>query len=216
MRLIETKKRSNISEFRIGAKWANVIRFRWKEFSKYAQSFYVKELFGQKIYMPYLEWQGVSVAALTTTTFYPDPNPETTTVDGFAARDGIDETFATIRAGAGTASNDTAGTQLDVLLSESTTASQYDILRRAFLLFDTSSIGGDTIDSGTCGTYASLIQDSIGEACAMSLVTTTPASNTAIANSDYGNVGDTKQATDYTFASAGTSQYNTHTLNCRS
>jgi len=64
-----------ITDFRVGAKWANVIRCRFAEFWNYAQYYPLR----QHSVIP-----AISRTMGTTTTLYPDPDPETTTVDGYA------------------------------------------------------------------------------------------------------------------------------------
>ena len=69
------------SQIHIGAKWANVIRYRWPEFKRYARFFY---------YMPHfftlLNINGLAVPAHATSTFYPDPDTESSSVDGAVMR----------------------------------------------------------------------------------------------------------------------------------
>lgn len=155
---------------------------------------------------------------LTTSTFYPDPNTETTTVDGYARRVGVNEAFSTIRSGAGNNSGDSV-TEAQCCVTASTTSNQFSNIARTFYLFDTSSIpDSDTIDSGTFSlTYinSTYIVNTYSGGGSVSFNATTPASNTAIANSDYGNVGSTKFATDKTISSltADNTTYNDWTLN---
>ena len=129
----------------------------------------------------------------TTTTVYPDADPETTSVDGRALRNVASETFATIRAGAGNDSSDVAVDTNSAYLSASGTTDQYAILIRGIFLFDTSSIPDtDSIDSatfsvwGTSKTNGFTTIDNTLHLCA-----STPASNTAIVNADYGQLGTT-------------------------
>ena len=70
------------ADFRIGAKWGNVIRYRWREFCKLAKTFYEREYKGLKIYRPVLRVEGELVAARLTDTSYPDPSDGATTIDG--------------------------------------------------------------------------------------------------------------------------------------
>ena len=133
----------------------------------------------------------------TTTTVYPDPDPESTSVDGFAGRIGVDETFATIRAGAGTSSSETDVTIQLYRVRTSSTDPQYDRLGRSFALFDASAIGDtDTISSAIFSLNISAKSDTLGGGASvnskMNIVDGTPDSNTAIANADYDNVGTTQ------------------------
>ena len=74
------------ADFRIGAKWGNVIRYRWREFCKLAKTFYEREYKGLKIYRPVLNVRGELVAARLTDTSYPDPSDGATTIDGTLRR----------------------------------------------------------------------------------------------------------------------------------
>lgn len=65
-----------IADFRIGAKFANVIRYRWDAFNAMARYYVNADLFASP-----LTRYAMSVHAATLTA-YPDPNVETTTVDG--------------------------------------------------------------------------------------------------------------------------------------
>ena len=152
---------------------------------------------------------------MTVTTFFPDAHVETTSVDGQTQRAGVNEIYATIRGGAGTGSTDTGSTQT-VAISTSTTTDQYDILRRGILLFDTASLpDGDTIDSATFELVVTSKLEQLSPADSVSLVESTPASNTGLIDADYGQTGTTKQATDLTIASltADSSTFNVWTLN---
>lgn len=137
----------------------------------------------------------------TTSTFFPDPSPETTTVDGYARRSGVNETWATIRAGNGTFSSDGSSPNI-VRITSSATTDQWEGLFRLFHGFDTASIPDtDTIDAATFSFDATTKTE--GFTSSVSLVLGTLASNTAVAAADYqGTVGNvTRQATDVTLAS---------------
>lgn len=149
---------------------------------------------------------------MSTITVYPQPG---TTVDGYAYRNGVLESWAVIRAGAGTGHNDTDATGYGAYYD--TGAAAYGTIIRAIYLFDTSAIGsGNTVTSATFSLYGIAAVNDIGTSatdCAISLAASTPASNTALADSDYGQTGTTRYATDFTFASWSTSGYNTWNLN---
>ena len=160
--------------------------------------------------------QGAPAFALTTTAFEPDPNPETTTVDGASRRESIDENWATIRAGAGTAvaDSDTSTTATHCYISASATTDQYDALYRGFYLFDTSSIPDtDDINSAIFKVYVTAHGQALGSS-GISLCKPATASNTALATADHAIAGwdTTKQATDKAFALTNDA-YNEWTLN---
>jgi len=152
----------------------------------------------------------------TTTIVFPDPNPETTSVDGWAMKDGsANLTWANIRIAAGSGSLDTDATKNLIFWDESGTNSQYQQMTRAFLLFDTSSITDtDTIDSATLGFVSSAKTDCTA-GCSISLVASNPAINTVIGNSDYNALGITKFASDMAMTAIDTNNvaYNNFTLN---
>jgi hypothetical protein len=151
---------------------------------------------------------------MPTLTFNPDGDPETTSVDGSVRRTTAGN-FSTIRTSAGnTATDDGASNQAPVL-EATTNSDEYGRMDRGVFLFDTSSLpDGAEIISATFELYVSAKTDGFSGG-AISLVTTTPASNTALVAADYNiaNWSFTKQATDLTIASITTSAYNTWTLN---
>lgn len=139
----------------------------------------------------------------TTSTFLPDPDPETTSCDGIARRTGVTaESWTTIRGGAGTLGRATGSAETVGFVSADGT-NTYDGHLRAYFLFDTSSLPDtDNIDSGsltfyTQTTLTTLSGQSIG------ITAGTPASNTDIADTDYptANFGSTRFATDISVAS---------------
>ena len=149
---------------------------------------------------------------MTVSTFYPDADVETDTVDGWAEHVG-DAVWDTIHDGAGTGSNDAHSVNFLDLCSTSTT-NQWERMIRNFYLFDTSSIpDGDAIDSATFEQVFTASQDDFTSS--ISLVTTTPNANDDLVNGDYTQVGTTKQATDVTIAglTVDSSTYNAMTLN---
>lgn len=128
---------------------------------------------------------------MTTYTGNPDAHPESTSVDGYAERSGVDQTWAAIRAGAGTSSGDADTNVRCAWVTASTTSNQFARLRRAILLFDTSSIpAGATINSVTLTLTGVNKANGLGSPD-LHVVNSTPASNTAVANGDYANVGTT-------------------------
>lgn len=133
---------------------------------------------------------------MSETTFYPDAHPESTSVDGLIQRDFVDESLATIRAGAGTSVFDALTAGSGVNIHASTTSNQYQVMARSIFLFDTSALpDGDDI-SGAVFSLTSIAKtdDLNGGASSNSvsvLVASTPASNTSLATSDYSQLGST-------------------------
>lgn len=130
-------------------------------------------------------------ALYTDATFTPDANPETTTVDGMAARTGQNATWASVTGGAGTFSTDTGSTE-SLGVQSTTTTDQYEYYRHIFFGFDTSSIGsGQQVDSASITLRRDNVR--IGGTLGLStdIYTSTPASNTALASGDYMSFGST-------------------------
>ena len=83
----------------------------------------------------------------TTSTFFPDANAESTSVDGYSSYDASTSGWATIQpAATGGSASDTDASSNSVYIGA---ISPWSWLYRAFYLFDTSAIGTDTIDSAT-------------------------------------------------------------------
>ena len=126
-------------DFRVGAKWANVIRSRWEEI------------------MGVLLWQDanrfilpavrsrVLVSAAFGGPYYPDPDPETTSMDGYVANTEV--VWATARDAADGDDTDSAS---GFTLETAATSSAGYLVSRGFFLFDTSAIpDGDTLNPPT-------------------------------------------------------------------
>lgn len=225
--LLETHKNKDgtyrvqkISDFRIGAKWANIIRCRWPEFQAYAQEYYRTQNVGwnMPILFPVVKPTFVH-AYYTTSTFYPDPDPESTTVDGSVAQDygaeGNGQTWATIRGAAGNDHQDASTNREIFQTAADNSGNKWLSMYRGVFLFDTSSIGDtDTKDSGTFsinGTTTGYL-DNFNQSVV--LTNSAPDSNTDLVNGDYNN----DMATEYNSArldvtSWNQSGYNDWTLN---
>lgn len=204
----------SLSQFRVGAKWANVIRYRWREFAALAKQFYTYPEFG----LHKLVESGLLAA--TTTTFYPDPHPESTSVDGIVTRSGVDQTIGAISSGAGVSATDSsAGNSL--ALSSSTTNNQFSSATKGIMLFDTASLpDGDAISSATIEKVHvnNQINNLSGESSSNSvdvLSRSGPASNTALTAADYStlNATDFGRSVTQVNITADDTTYNPITLN---
>lgn len=145
---------------------------------------------------------------MATLTVYPDPDVESTSVDGWINK--IDGTWATAH---DATSGDTAspsGAQIATRVAYD--AINYTIWRGA-MLFDTSAIPDDaTIDSAILSIWV-VTKYTQNNDSVQRLVTTTPASNTDIVLADYDQFGTVAQANDIAIADTTTGQYNDFTLN---
>ena len=148
----------------------------------------------------------------TVDTFYPDPDVESTSVDGNISASDSQVSWATLHdAASGTADDTNALLQTIMISSFDDT---WDILGRSFILFDTSSLpDSDTVSAATLNQYATFVVDQSSQS--ISVVGSTPASNTALVGEDYDQVGTTRFAADVTLASITTSAYNVWTLNAQ-
>ncbi len=161
-----------------------------------------------------------STVYLTESTFNPDAHTESTSVDGSVFRRSVDEIWGTIRAGDGTGGDGDSGVAgWTFRISASTTTDQWSGLDRGIFLFDTSSLPDTAqINSATCEHYY-ITPPSAGDTFAqkVGLVSSSPASNTALENADFdlANWGSTRYATDidYTTIHAALDQYHAFTLN---
>ena len=152
----------------------------------------------------------------TTSTFYPDAgDPGTTTVDGFTQRSGVDETWATLIAGAGTFARSTDASFAYIIMAASLTLNQWRYILRSMFLFDTSSIpDGDTISSATLSLFGTAKVDDLTSTPDIDIYTATPASNTTLAASDQAQYGTTSQTgSPITYANFSTTAYNDFAFN---
>jgi RHS repeat-associated protein len=152
----------------------------------------------------------------TTITVYPDPDPETNTVDGqlqrFVASPGTN--WSGIRDGAGTSAFPDVANQVFAAVSTYPSGTCYAEMDRAIFLFDTSSLGaGATITSSTLSLYGEFLYNDSAASPTYNIYTSNPASNTDLVASDFGNLGTTQQATSIAQASLVSGAYNTWTLN---
>lgn len=154
---------------------------------------------------------------MTVSTFYPDADVETSSVDGYAARSGVDEIWATIKAGAGNTSDDSLGsTNPGPQVAASTTNDQWAAINIAFFLFDTASLPETALSLTAVFSFVALtgsLTDNFTDS--VRLVTTTPATNTAIIDADYAQAGTVAQADDvlYSNITADSATFNDMALN---
>lgn len=140
-------------------------------------------------------------------TYYPDADPESTSVDGYVLNDDSNNTYST-RAEAMTACRNTGSTSPGATPDDSSATAKvgaylntssgrtlfYCKLYRAMLVFDTSSIpAGSTIDSASLRINASaaLNQDNDGEDLVHAVDTGGMGSNTSISSGDFDVLGST-------------------------
>lgn len=147
--------------------------------------------------------------ALTTTTVFPDANPESTSVDG-RAQDSSSTVWATLRAAGGDAADDSSpdgagsGVFTPGILGA---APDFYTIRRGIFLFDTSAVGTDTVSAGTFSLYVTEKADEMTTAGQIGLVSSAPASNTAVVAGDFDSLGTTRFADDIAISAISLAAY---------
>lgn len=150
---------------------------------------------------------------MATLTVYPTAGTGGPTGDANLFRNGVDETFGTIRGGAGTGTNQ-SGTTGTVDIQASTTLNQFQLLQRFGATFDTSPLtAGATISSAVLSLWGFDKASGIGTN-SVDICGWTPSVNFNFANSDYGQFASTSFA-NVAYASFDTSDtvYTDFTLN---
>ena len=145
------------------------------------------------------------------TTFYPQVDPETTSVDGRVLNE-EGAVYATVQgAAAGTAAPSAEAGEVYALQNTKTPGLVFTV-GRAFTLFDTSSLNnGDTVSAATYSIWFVTINNA--DTDSVSVITTSPASNTNLVTDDFDQAGTTKQATDVALSAITGNQYTDIALN---
>ena len=151
---------------------------------------------------------------MATLTVYPDPDVETTTVDGYVYRQ-TSENWATIIAGAGTHVNDSFATGNFAAISSDAGSNLWFRLFRSVFLFDTSALlAGATVSAAVMSVYVNARSDALAISPTTDVYASTPASNTSLAAADYGQIGSTSQTGAATaYANITNNAYNDFTFN---
>lgn len=151
--------------------------------------------------------------------FYPDADPENTSVDGYVAGGwAAGLSFANIRDRPGNNSND-SGADMYTFLKAHADNNEFETLRRLVILFDTSTIGAATvIASAVLSLYPTSKTNTLLLSAAHAghaLVSSNPTANDALQNADFAiaRFGNTRYITDLAYADITVDQYNDMTLN---
>lgn len=151
----------------------------------------------------------------TTTTVFPDDDPESTSVDGITGYDDGANTlsWAGIRAATANVANANA-TTMQIYVIGGTTTDEWRRNYRLVTLFDTSSIpDDDEISSATLSLYPTSRDSTLD--LTVNITSSNPDSNTAVTTSDYAQAkwGSTKFSTGILISGFTLSDYNEFTLN---
>ena len=139
---------------------------------------------------------------MTVSTFWSDAGtPGTTTIDGYHEQDTASQAWATKRDSTASITVPATSVSLRTLFRSDSTTDTWSHIFRSHLGFNT----GPTIPSINVVSAAELQFSANDRANAqwadsLSLVLSTPTSNTAMATADFNDFGTTKQATDVLFA----------------
>lgn len=148
--------------------------------------------------------------------FYPDADPESTSVDGYVEHEALAPPlfWADLIAAAGTSYDDSAiWNGIIVGIYASSTINKWRDLTRGIILFDTILLAGLTITSATLSLYCSGKGDYLGITPDVNIYSSNPISNTSLAAADYHSVGNTAFSTSKAYAGITVAAWNIFTLN---
>ena len=147
-----------------------------------------------------------------TLTAYPVPG---TTVDGWV--NGVDAgnaTWANLIARTGDNYDDSDATGTLIHIDASVESAKWTMLKRGIFLFTTSSLPDDaTIDAAVLSVNGYEKSDGLSVTPDMNVYASTPASNTALANGDFSQLGSTAFATAVGYSSWNDAGYTALTFN---
>lgn len=152
----------------------------------------------------------------TTSTFYPDADAESTSVDGIVGHFSFNDTWANVRGGAGNQDGqDTSQSSYVARGQMGSDPDTFTMITRGVYLFDTSVLPDtDTVSAAEFSVYGTATTAGAQWTDYFMLVTSNPASNTALVSADYTTLGSAEKGTSG-FSAGGwnTSGYNTISLN---
>lgn len=155
-----------------------------------------------------------------TSTFYPDPNAEVSSVDGFARKcDGPTGNFATARDWDGVDAFPSSEGDSGIMWGTNSGGILFNCNWRSMFVFNTATLDdSETINSATLSIRSNGKTNTsplTGSATGVSIVSFTFSSSTNLVAADYKitNFGATELATYITYDSWSTTGYNTFTLN---
>ncbi len=151
-------------------------------------------------------------------TFYPDANPENTSVDGCAGTSKWTTPYWTwdqLRNDAGTSHNDSGVTAYACYLDGEAASNRWKVMQRGIILFDTSSLPDDAIiSSAILSLYGSSKAQNVSWSPSVKLYASNPDSINDLVNTDYATLGSLALSdTAISYASWNTAGYNDFLLN---
>ena len=132
----------------------------------------------------------MAVMSDDTSTFYPDPHAESTSVDGYV-QESTTQSWSSLRSDVGSSNIDNSSPLIVAVYSGNTTNTFYN-MHRSICGFDLSSLSGQTALSSTFGSTYYTSVASHDETAAVALCGATPASNTDLVNADYSQLGSSR------------------------
>jgi len=163
----------------------------------------------------FLKWNGLPqyIALNAVDTSYPDPHPETTTVDGVVA-EGSQSLNWWSWSGLVNNSGDYGGDDyaeddcIRIFANTGDGTDDWRSLIRSIFLFDTSGIGGSSmIDSAVFSVYGTEKGDGLSITPDINVYSSNPTSNTALDADDYSTLGSTAFSTAITYANYSVTGY---------
>ncbi len=166
-----------------------------------------------------LHWKQCNIFSfsLSTLTAYPAAGA-VSPCDGRVYRQGVNESFASIRTGIGTTSEVTVANGY-IWLEASATSNQFSSLRRYIGMFDTSSLSNTYIQTATFSLNGAMTKiNTLGlsdSEAGAGITSVNPASTSNLVAADYNiaNWGATKYATDIGFSAWSNTAYNDFVFN---
>ncbi len=148
-------------------------------------------------------------------TFYPDPNVEVTSVDGYVQQYGGSNDWATLVAAAGNGAGDADAAPSTIYYDTNATTNKFVGLIRGILLYDTSALTASaTISAATNSIQGSSKADGMATTPNSDVYGSTPASNTALVGADFAQTQNTSfTGAPVTYANWSTTAYNDYVFN---
>lgn len=202
---VENKNIYYKTDFRTHSKFSKRLNclFSWLPFNAVKKI----ELAGQ--------WYLQPKFGLTISTFYPDADAETNSVDGMVSHlNASGDIWSNIRDGTGTSADDTTASNRFIYIYAYTVENQWQQIDRSIFLFNTASINTDTISGAVLSLYGNGKDNDSAINIDINIYSSNPNTNTTLVAGDYDSLGTTAFCdTSITYASWNIAGYNDFTLN---